>query len=79
MSGAIPQLSLNAFMAWTGKTCTKQAYRRNQTHWTARSAGECNQHCLGEFSKNKKFEVTIAVDVKIASLWDVTQSSFVDT
>jgi hypothetical protein len=37
-----------------------------------------SQHCLGEFSKNKRFEVTTAVDVKIASLWDVTQSSFVD-
>jgi hypothetical protein len=78
MSGAIPLLSLSAFMAWTGKTFIKQAYRRNQKHRTARSGGEWQPNCLGEFSKNKRFEVTTTVDVKIASLWDVTQSSFVD-
>jgi hypothetical protein len=36
-----------------------------------------NQHCLGQFSKIKRFEITTAVGVKIASLWDVTQSIFV--
>jgi hypothetical protein len=67
MSGALPLLSLNASILLPNRPIG--AIR--STDLPDLQAND-NQYCLGEFSKNT------TVDMKIAFLWDVTQSSFVD-